>query len=110
MAGDRSEIIAKIETVAEKIDAAGYRLVKVYLYGSYAKGAVHEYSDIDAAFVSPDFHPESMEEWSALLRICNEVDLRIEPVFYRPEAFVDEEPLAWNIKTSGIEVPLRKAA
>ncbi|MBI5696086.1 MAG: nucleotidyltransferase domain-containing protein [Nitrospirae bacterium] len=110
MAGDRSEIIAKIETVAEKIDAAGYRLVKVYLYGSYAKGAVHEYSDIDTAFVSPDFHQESMEEWSALLRICNEVDLRIEPVFYRPEDFVDEEPLAWNIKTSGIEVPLRKAA
>ena len=107
---EQTELVTKIERLAESIEATGFRLVKAYIFGSRAKGAASEYSDIDAAFVSPDFHPESMEEWTALLRLCNEVDVRIEPVFYRPEEFTDEDPLAWSIKTTGMEIPLPRAA
>jgi len=110
MVGEKDQIIKLVEGLVARVEQKGYNITLAYLYGSRANGFVHEYSDIDVALISPDFHPESMEEWSALLKICNEVDLRIEPVFYRPEAFVDEEPLAWDIKNNGVIIHLKKAA
>jgi len=82
----------------------------MFLYGSSATGNRNATSDIDVAFVSPDFHPNSMEEWTRLLRLCQEADIRIEPVFYRTEDFRDEEPLAWEIKNTGREITLNPAA
>lgn len=33
--------------------------------------------------------------------IASEIDDRIEPVPFRPDTFVDEDPLVWEIKKEG---------
>ena len=69
------------------------RAQAVYLFGSYAKGTQTALSDIDVAVVSQDLSDDRFEELVRLLKISSEIDIRIEPVPFRPEAFVDEDPL-----------------
>jgi len=45
-------------------------------------------------------------EWIRLMKLSVAVDSRIEPVPFRPDTFVDEDPLAWEIKRSGILILL----
>jgi predicted nucleotidyltransferase len=110
MVDRKDEIIEKLTGLTDTLRRSGFRVVRVFLYGSSAKGNRNVASDIDVAFISPDFHPDSMDEWTRLLRLCQEADVRIEPVFYRPEDFRDEEPLAWEIKSTGHEIALTPAA
>lgn len=83
------------------VQQSGIRLQAAYLFGSYAKGTARADSDIDVALVSPDFSGwvDDLEKIrSALLNR----DIRIEHVRFNPRSFVDENPLAWEIKTTGI--------
>lgn len=52
---------------------------QAFLYGSFARGRPGWWSDIDVAFISPD---------------------------YRPEHFPDKDPLAAEIRRSGIPLLL----
>ncbi|KJU83578.1 DNA polymerase, beta domain-containing protein [Candidatus Magnetobacterium bavaricum] len=36
--------------------------------------------------------------------IASDIDNRIEPVPFRPEDFIDEDPLVWEIKRYGIKL------
>lgn len=79
----------------------------MYLYGSYAKGNPHEWSDIDIAIISPDFPEDNFDETVRLSIIASKIDSRIELKLYRPEDFVDEDPLVWEIKKSGIPLEIK---
>ena len=77
---------------------------KAYLFGSYAKGKARWGSDIDICIVSPKFKnfSEAIDYlWEK--RIVNK-DVHIEPVGFHPKDFVDESPLAYEIKRTGIEI------
>lgn len=100
------QVAALLRQAAERVLQSGIRLDAVYLYGSFATGKATDESDIDVAFISSDFCADSMEQWNSIMHICRKIDLRIEPVLYRPEEFRDEEPLAWQIKKDGIGIPL----
>jgi len=80
----------------------GLNVNQAYLYGSYAKGKEHKWSDIDIAVISPDFSDTRLNERIKLMKIASEIDDRIEPVPYLPENFVDEDPLVWQIKKEGL--------
>jgi hypothetical protein len=38
--------------------------------------------------------------------VSSDIDWRIEPVPFKPETFVDEDPLVWEIKKEGIPIAL----
>lgn len=85
------------------VEQSGIRLQAAYLFGSYAKGTARADSDIDVALVSPDFSGwvDDLEKIrSALLSR----DIRIETVRFRPDTFRDENPLAWEVKRTGISL------
>jgi len=79
----------------------GIKIDSAYIFGSYAKGTEHEWSDIDVAVISPDFSDDRFEERIHLMKLSHDIDSRIEPVPFRPETFIDEDPLAWEIKKTG---------
>jgi len=47
-----------------------------------------------------------LEERIRLMKLSATVDSRIEPVPFRPDTFVNEDPLAWEIKRKGIPISL----
>ena len=80
------------------------RVLKVFLYGSYAKGVAGKWSDIDLAIISPDFSEDLFEERIKLMKLALSVDNRIEPSPFRPEDFDENNPLVNQINKWGIEM------
>ncbi len=74
------------------------------MFGSRAKGASDQWSDIDLAVVSPDFSEDLYEERLALMRLAAAIDDRIEPKPFRPEMFTPNEPLVDEIQKHGIKL------
>ena len=85
----------------DKIREQDIKIDSAYLFGSYAKGKENEWSDIDIAIISQSFTEDRFEERVRLTLMSYEIDSRIEPVPFRPENFVDEDPLAYEIKRTG---------
>lgn len=56
--------------------------------------------------MSPDISEDRFEERVRLASLSSSIDSRIDPVPFRPETFVYEDPLAWEIKRKGIRVDL----
>ena len=78
-------------------------LKKAYLFGSYAKGNQHIDSDIDIAVVigkMDDFFSIQME----LMRLRRTIDLRIEPHPIWEGDFNIQNPFAFEIQNTGIEL------
>ena len=80
------------------------------LFGSFAKGKQKKWSDIDICIVSPKFKSRS-DAISYLWRKKHEMQGSLvlgshdlEPIGYNPKAFIDEDPLVWEIKNYGIRI------
>jgi hypothetical protein len=54
--------------------------------------------------ISSEFDDDRFDERVRLTMIASEIDDRIEPVPFRPDTFVDEDPLVWEIKKEGIVI------
>jgi predicted nucleotidyltransferase len=98
----------KIEPIVRRylkaLEQAHIRPSEVYLFGSCASERTHRWSDIDIAVVSPDFGGDSLENDMKLMRLTWDVDVRIDPHAFRPEAFSDENPLVAEILRTGVRV------
>ena len=82
---------------------AEFDVRKAYIFGSYAKGTQREESDIDIAIVFghlEDFFEMQME----LFRRRRKIDLRIEPHPFDEDDFSENNPVAADIMSSGIEI------
>jgi predicted nucleotidyltransferase len=96
------EVLGKIKRFIEKINNQGMLVKQAFLYGSYATGKADAESDIDVALISAGFSEDFVDNYVKLAAIRSEIDRRIEPKAFRPEEFVDEHPLVWEIKQHGI--------
>jgi len=76
---------------------------KVIVFGSQVQGISHKYSDIDLCIISPRFK-DDFKDLHYLLMKSYEVDGIIEPHPYHPKDFVNEDPLVWEIKKTGVEI------
>ncbi len=103
MAADFSQALRAARAFVRAVQASGIRLDAAYLYGSYAKGHAHVDSDIDVALVSPDFSGW-VDDLDKIRPALLNRDPRIEAVRFRPDTFRDENPLAWEVKTTGISL------
>jgi uncharacterized protein len=84
-------------------------ILRVFLYGSHAKGIAGKWSDIDLAVVSPDFSEDLFEERIKLMKLALGIDDRIEPNPFRPEDFNQNDPLVSEISKSGIEIEAHRS-
>lgn len=88
----------------KKLQEAGIKIDKAYLYGSYAKNRATEDSDIDIAIVSSDLTGDRFEDALFLKRFRMDLDLRIEPLPIRPEDFKEEDPIVSEILSYAIPI------
>lgn len=95
-------ILAKVQQYSKLIPLE-MEVMKVYLFGSYAKGKAHEDSDIDVAIVLANMN-DFFDTQMKLMRLRRKVDLRIEPHPININEFNQVNPLANEILTHGFEV------
>lgn len=78
------------------------------VFGSQAKKTAHKDSDIDVCIISSS--PKFKDPFKAmhyLMMKSYKIGAYIEPHPYHPKYFVNEDPLVWEIKQTGIEVPIK---
>lgn len=108
MAQVNTRVMRAARRFVRDVQRSGVRLQRAYLFGSYATGRAHRHSDIDIALVSPDF-TGWVDDLPKISDAMERMDPRIEAVRFRPDTFVDENPLAWEVKKKGISLlPRRK--
>ena len=89
----------------EYLKSDGLSLDKVFIFGSYAKGTQNKWSDIDVCIISSDFKEKEdplIYLWTK--KRMKDVKAMISPVAYHPRDFINEDPLVWEIKQTGIEM------
>ncbi len=97
---------AVTESVTQFLNVLGKqrKVQAAYLYGSQVRGVATEWSDIDLAVISPDFSGDLFQERLALLRLAAQIDDRIEARPFTPEDFNDNDPLASEIRRTGLRI------
>lgn len=82
---------------------------KVVLFGSYAQGRQHQWSDIDLCIVSPKFkNTFSALQYLWSKRKLTNIKYAIEPVGFSPKDFSDRyDSLIQEIKRTGIEIKIK---
>lgn len=83
----------------------GFGDAKYILFGSWASGKVHEWSDIDLCVVSNKFEGSLIDASDKLRIWANEINYDLEPVAMRPEDLEDKyDTLASEVRKWGIVV------
>lgn len=96
-----------IEIIRKFIDEASkdrINIAQALLFGSYAKGTAHEWSDIDVAVVSSDFEGNSFYDSRKLTDAMLRTNINIELHPYRPEDFTGDNPFVAEILIYGIRI------
>ncbi len=97
-------------SVAERLKKAiqkrtDIRLHHVFLFGSVAKKAAHEWSDIDVAVVCERFDRSKVKEARTFYALLPQRDVRMSLVVLHPEEMENKySTIADEIKKDGVEV------
>jgi len=87
------------------LQSEGLPIERVFLFGSHVRGHSHKLSDIDVCVISSRFGKRcDPYEYLWTKRRDYDVIRGIAPVGFNPKDFVDEDPLEWEIKRTGIEI------
>jgi predicted nucleotidyltransferase len=98
-------VIETVRNYALEIKARGVHLRTVFLYGSFAKGTQHEWSDIDVALVADEFTGFGFNDVKLFSCIgIKKPYIRIEAKTYPTEYFREGDPFIDIIKKEGIEI------
>ena len=101
-------VIEEIKEYVSSLKADKLPVRKVILFGSFAKGKQHKWSDIDICVISPKFKDAGRAThylWSK--RRINDIRYTIEPVGFSPKDFEDKyDSFIEEIRTTGIEIPV----
>ena len=74
------------------------------LFGSYAAGGSHEWSDIDIALVSDVFEGMRIRDRNKIRKITLDISTDLSPLPFRPEDFTPEDPFVREILEHGINI------
>jgi len=88
------------------LNQEGFRIIRAFLYGSYAKGNMHDSSDIDLMLVSDYQIEDDMQKKMQAWLLTRKIDTRIEPYLVNNHRFVQDEdsPLVEIVKNEGLEI------
>jgi uncharacterized protein len=97
-------IIEIINKFLEEVKKDKINISQAILFGSYAKGTQHEWSDIDLALVSNDFEGKRLKDRQKVRNAKLNTSIDIETHPYRPEDFNTENPFVCEILKDGIRI------
>ena len=101
----RNAAIKTVRNYAKEINKAGINLRRVILFGSFAKGTQHQWSDLDVALVADDFSGVGFLDRKLFSDIgIQKPYIRIEPITYPTDYFEKSDPFIEEIKNTGIEI------
>ena len=101
----RIEVKKIIKKYISKLKAEKYPFSAVYLFGSFAHGKPHKWSDIDMAVVSKEVEKNYLEGRMKLWRLTIGIDSRIEPHGFSPKDFKENwMPMVYEIKKTGVRI------
>lgn len=99
----REEYIQKIKQFADELKTR-FPIQEIYLYGSFARGKVHEGSDIDIVIVG-NFRERFFDHIQLIL---DQTELPIEPLAYTPDEFEQMKhsgnPFIATVLSTGIKL------
>ena len=96
-------VIETVRNYARDIEAHGVHLRTVILYGSFAKGTQHEWSDIDVALVADEFTGFTFEDYDLFPYVSiKKPYIRIEAKTYPTDYFREGDAFIDIIKKEGI--------
>jgi uncharacterized protein len=98
--------IAKVKRFAKEIRRSGVPLERIVLYGSFASGAQHRWSDIDVALVSDSFRGVAFYDIDLFATIhIRKPFCAIHPRTYNTKDFIPaKDPFVEEILRTGIEI------
>jgi len=98
-------VIETVRNYAHNIEAHGVRLYAVFLFGSFAKGTQHEWSDIDVALVADDFTGFAFNDCKLIPYMgFKSPYTRIETKTYPTKYFLEGDPFIEEITKTGIKI------
>lgn len=101
----KTEVKKIIRNYAKTLRARNFPVSAMYLFGSYANGKAHKWSDIDVAVVSNKLKRNYERNRTIIRNICLDVDTRLEPHTFTEKDFKDNaDPLVYEIRKTGIKV------
>ena len=99
------EAIEIVGNYAREIEARGVHLNMVIMFGSFAKGTQHEWSDIDVALVADEFIGVPFIDHKLFPYIgIKKPYIRIEALTYPTDYFRKSDPFIEEIKKEGIMI------
>jgi predicted nucleotidyltransferase len=96
------KIARLLKKYIEKLEENRIPIHQAVLFGSYAAGGSHEWSDIDIALVSEVFEGIRIKDRSKIRKITLDISTDLSPLPFRPEDFTPEDPFAREIIEHGI--------
>ena len=98
-------VIEIVRNYAQDIESRGVHLRNVFLYGSFAKGTQHEWSDIDVALVADEFTGFTFNDKKLFPYIgIKKPYIRIETKTYNTDYFNEGDPFIEEIVKTGIKI------
>jgi predicted nucleotidyltransferase len=104
MAFDFENVIEMVKIYADEVRQV-LPVVKVFLYGSYAKGTASEHSDVDICFFLSNLEDEDcIKVMKKLLNLSHKYQLAIEPNVFEVSDLYDDNPFVKEVLRTGIEI------
>lgn len=94
-----------IEAFLTALEENGFQVSKAILFGSYASGKPHEYSDIDLAVWLINYPEKHYTDIPSVLRIVTSYN-PIRPKFYCYEETAETDPFIQVIEKTGKKIKL----
>lgn len=82
-------IVKSVKTYLRSVAAQGIPVKAGVLFGSYATGKAHEWSDIDLLVISPCFDNLQRRDIDLLWHVATKTDSRIEPIAVGEKQFAE---------------------
>ena len=104
---DKNDALSIAENYAIAVNEK-FNYIKIFLFGSYAKGNYNDDSDIDIAVVFKDYN-NLLDMQLELMRLRRKIDSRIEPHPFRESEFQLSNPIVSEILKYGQELKVDKS-
>lgn len=97
-------IYSIIKRYVDELRKRKIEVIGVYLFGSYAKGKVDKWSDIDIAVITRKFIGDNFDFKFILMKIAREIDADLEPHPFMIDEFTEDNLLVSEIIKTGERV------
>lgn len=103
-----AEVKNIINTYINELNRNEIPIREVVLFGSYAHGTYHQWSDIDIALVSEIFTGDRIQDKDKIRKITLSVSSQLEVIPFSLQDFNQQNPLAKEILSTGMKLQYQR--